>query len=245
MSAPAIVVEGLTRKFGSRVAVDRLSFEVEKGRVCGFLGRNGAGKTTAIRMLMNLLRPTAGKATVLGLDPRRQTVKLMRRVGYVGEAPTMYGWMKVRELEWFTAGFYGAWDHGKVAALLDRFGLNPEQRVEQLSRGMNAQLALALALGHGPELLILDEPSTGLDPIVRRDFLEGIIQLIQEEGRTVLFSSHLVHEVERVADQVVIIEEGRLVTSTSVESLKDGRMSLEEAFVHLVGRREPAEEAAR
>jgi ABC-2 type transport system ATP-binding protein len=245
MSAPAIAVEGLTRRFGKHVAVDRLSFEVETGRVCGFLGRNGAGKTTTIRMLMNLLRPNAGRMTVLGLDPRRQTVDLMRRVGYVGETPAMHGWMRVRELVRFTAGFYKSWDDAQVASLVERFGIDPGQRVKHLSRGTNAQLALALALGHNPDLLILDEPSTGLDPIVRRDFLEGIIQLIQEEGRTVLFSSHLVHEVERVADQVVIIEEGRLVTTTSVESLKDGKMSLEEAFVKLVGRREPLKEAAQ
>ncbi len=244
MSAPAIVVENLTRRFGRRLAVDRLSFEVETGRVCGFLGRNGAGKTTTIRMLMNLLHPTSGRATLLGLDPQRQSVELMRRVGYVGEAPAMHGWMKVRELVEFTAGFYAAWDRRRVGSLLDRFGIDGGQEVKSLSRGTNAQLALALALGHNPELLILDEPSTGLDPIVRRDFLEGIIQLIQEEGRTVLFSSHLVHEVERVADQVVIIEAGRLVTSTSPERLKEGSMSLEEAFVNLVGRHAPAGETA-
>jgi ABC-2 type transport system ATP-binding protein len=245
MSTSAIVVEGLTKRFGKKLAVDGLSFQVEVGRVCGFLGRNGAGKTTTIRMLVNLMRPSAGKATVLGLDPRRQFVEVMQRVGYVGETPTMHGWMKVRELAWFTAGFYDRWDRGKVASLLERFGIDPEQQVKHLSRGTNAQLALALALGHNPELLILDEPSTGLDPIVRRDFLEGIIQLIQEEGRTVLLSSHLVHEVERVADQIVVIEAGKLVTSESVESLKRGTMSLEEAFVELVGRREPAKEAAR
>jgi ABC-2 type transport system ATP-binding protein len=238
MNAPAIAVEGLSKRFGSRLAVDNLTFQVPEGGVCGFLGRNGAGKSTAIRVMMNLLDPTAGKVTLLGLDSRRDHTELMSRIGYVSESPVLYEWMKVKELLRFTARFSPHWNHRRVDELLDRFAIGREQKVEHLSRGTLAQLALTLALGGDPELLILDEPATGLDVLVRRDFLESIIQLIQEEGRTVLFSSHLLHEVERVADQVVIIDGGRLVQSGSVEELKSSTgLSLEESFVDVVERR--------
>jgi ABC-2 type transport system ATP-binding protein len=236
MKAPAIAVEGLSKRFGRRLAVDNLTFDVPEGSVCGFLGRNGAGKSTAIRMMMNLLDPTAGRVTLLGLDSRRDHHELMRRVGYVSESPVLYEWMKVKELARFTADFYPHWNHRRVDELFDRFAIDREQKVRHLSRGTQAQLALALALGGDPELLILDEPATGLDVLVRRDFLDSIIQLIQQEGRTVLFSSHLLHEVERVADQVVIIDSGRLVHAGSIEALKrDTGLSLEESFMEAVG----------
>ena len=239
MSHPAIAVQGLSKRFGKRAAVDGLAFEVPTGGVCGFLGRNGAGKTTSIRMMMNLTEPSAGQALLLGLDSRRHHAELMSRVGYVAEVPTLYDWMTVREVVRFTSQFYAKWNSPAVDALLDRFGLDQRQKVRHLSRGMKAQLALALAMGHDPELLILDEPATGLDVLVRRDFLESIIQIIQQEGRTVLFSSHLVHEVERVADQIVVIEQGRPLLSARLDELKqqEGK-SLEDIFVSLVGRRE-------
>ena len=220
MNGTAIAIEGLTHRFGKLTAVDDLRLEVPAGTVCGFLGRNGAGKTTTIQILMNLLKPRAGRVEVLGLDAVTDTLELRRQVGYVAENRVMYGWMRVRELVWFTGQFYDTWNHDRVDALIDRFGLDPDQKVKHLSRGMNAQLALTLALGHGPRLLILDEPASGLDVVVRRDFLESIIGLIQEEGRTVFLSSHLVHEVERVADRVAIIEKGRLVAEGAVDEVK-------------------------
>ncbi len=220
MNGTAIATEDLTHRFGKLTAVDDLRLEVPAGNVCGFLGRNGAGKTTTIQILMNLLRPTAGTVEVLGLNPAADSMVLRRQVGYVAENRVMYGWMKVREIVWFTGQFYETWNQKRVDALISRFGLDPEQKVKHLSRGMNAQLALALALGHEPRLLILDEPASGLDVVVRRDFLESIIGLIQEEGRTVFLSSHLVHEVERVADRVAIIDNGRLVADGTVDEVK-------------------------
>ena len=220
MADSAIVTRGLKKQFGKKAAVEGLDLEVPTGSVFGFLGRNGTGKTTTIKMLMNLLQPTSGQAEVLGRDPWKEDLELKQRVGYVAENPVLYEWMKVGELVWFTGSFYSYWDQKKVEALIDRFGLDPEQKVKHLSRGMKAQLALALALGHDPELLLLDEPATGLDVLVRRDFLESIIQVIQEEGRTVFLSSHLVHEVERVADRVAIIEAGRLVVCKEVDEIK-------------------------
>ena len=216
----AITIRDLSRSFGSTVAVDRLDLEVPTGSVFGFIGRNGAGKTTTIRMLLDLLRPDSGSIEVLGMEPRERGVEIKRRVGYLPESPQLYGWMRVGELVRFTSRYYDTWNHDRVAELLRQFGLDPEARVKHLSRGMAAQLALVLALGHDPELLILDEPSTGLDVLVRRDFLASIVQVIQEEGRTVFFSSHLVHEVERVADRVAIIEGGRLLACASPDELK-------------------------
>jgi ABC-2 type transport system ATP-binding protein len=236
MSGPAIVVESLSKKYGKHAAVDGLSFEVPAGSVCGFLGRNGAGKSTTIRMLMNLIEPSSGRARLLGLDSRRDHTWLMQRVGFVAEAPILYEWMKVREVTRFTGQFYRRWNQGMVDSLLDRFGIDGARRVRELSRGTQAQLALALAMGNDPELLILDEPATGLDVVVRRDFLESIIQVVQQEGRTVLFSSHLVHEVERVADQVVIIDRGRLLMASGTDELKlQSGLGLEDLFVSLVG----------
>ena len=239
MSVPAIAVNGLSKRFGRRLAVDNLTSEVPEGSVCGFLGRNGAGKSTALRIMMNLLDPTSGAITLLGHDSRRDHHSLMGRVGYVSESPVLYDWMKVRELVKFTAQFYPNWNHRRVDELLDRFAIDRKQTVRHLSRGTHAQLALALALGGDPELLILDEPATGLDILVRRDFLESIIQLMQQEGRTVLFSSHLLHEVERVADRVVIIDKGRLVQAGSIDDLKLATgLSLEESFVDVVSEKE-------
>jgi ABC-2 type transport system ATP-binding protein len=238
MNPAAISVDGLTKRFGRRAVVDQLSFEIPMGSVCGFLGRNGAGKSTTIRMLMNLTEPSAGSVSLLGLDSRHDHQQLMDRVGYVAEAPILYDWMKVRELTRFTSGFYKRWNARTVDSLLERFGIDREQKVRHLSRGMHAQLALAIAMGNDPELLILDEPATGLDVVVRRDFLESIIQVVQQERRTVLFSSHLVHEVERVADHVVIVDGGRLVTSSPLDDLKEREgQGLEDIFVGMVAGR--------
>ena len=188
MAEAVIQTEGFTRRYGSTVAVDGLTLTVDRGQVFGFLGRNGAGKTTTIKTLLGLLRPTSGSVRVLGLDPVADGVELRQRIGYVSETPQLYPWMRVREMVRFTGSFYDRWNDGHIAGLLGQFGLDPERRVKNLSRGMGAQLALVLAMGHEPELLILDEPATGLDVLVRRDFLESIVQVIQQEGRTVMLS---------------------------------------------------------
>ncbi|HJP33590.1 MAG TPA: ABC transporter ATP-binding protein [Candidatus Latescibacteria bacterium] len=220
MAEAVIQTEGFTRRYGSTVAVDGLTLTVDRGQVFGFLGRNGAGKTTTIKTLLGLLRPTSGSVRVLGLDPVADGVELRQRIGYVSETPQLYPWMRVREMVRFTGSFYDRWNDGHIAGLLGQFGLDPERRVKNLSRGMGAQLALVLAMGHEPELLILDEPATGLDVLVRRDFLESIVQVIQQEGRTVMLSSHMVHEMERVADRVAVIEGGRLLACDDTDAFK-------------------------
>ena len=216
----AIETHGLTKRFRQADAVNGLSLRVPAGSVYAFLGRNGAGKTTTIRMLLDLLDRTSGEAKVLGLDCRRDALEIKRRVGYVAEGCRMYDWMTVDEIIWFCKGFYPGWDDALAAELKQRLDLDGNKRIRELSRGTQARLLLLLAMAYHPELLILDEPTAGLDVIVRRSFLEGVIELLSEEGRTVFFSSHLVHEVERVADWVGIIHEGSLVFSGPLEELK-------------------------
>ena len=222
MSDNVIETEGLTRRFGKRAVVDNLTLNVPRGSVFAFLGRNGTGKTTTIRMLLNLLDKTAGVARVLGLDSARNALAIKRRIGVVAEGQEMYDWMTVKEIIWFCKGFYPGWDDAFAAELQAKLELHDHDKVRALSRGQQAKLSLLLAMAYRPELLILDEPTSGLDVVVRRNFLEGVIELVQEEGRTVFFSSHIVHEVERVADWVGIIDQGRLIYCAPLEELKRG-----------------------
>jgi ABC-2 type transport system ATP-binding protein len=171
-------------------------------------------------MLLNLLDRSSGGVNVLGLDPQRKDFEIKKRIGYVAEGQRMYDWMSVAQIVWFCKGFYPAWDDTLAADLMRQMELPPAEKLRNLSRGTQAKVALLLAMAHRPDLLILDEPTAGLDVVVRREFLEGVIDLIQQEGRTVFFSSHLVHEVERVADWVGVLDEGRLIWSGPIDDLK-------------------------
>ncbi len=221
MMDTVIKTKGLTRRFGKNLAVDGLDLEVPRGSVFGFIGRNGAGKTTTVRMLLGLLPMTAGSATVLGHDSRKHSFDIKRRVGYVPETHHFYQWMTIAELTRFTSSFYPTWRDDKCAELLKSFELDPAKKIKELSKGMVAKVALTLGLAHDPELLVLDEPTGGLDVMVRREFLESIVRMIQEEGKTVFLSSHVLVDMERVADEIAIIEEGRLVKRSTLEELKD------------------------
>jgi ABC-2 type transport system ATP-binding protein len=210
----------LTKDFKGLRAVDRLDLSVCEGDVFGFLGPNGAGKTTTIRILLDLLDRTSGEASILGMHCVRDALEIKKRVGYVAEGQRMYDWMRVDELIWFCKGFYPTWDDAFAESVKKRLELPGDQRVGEMSRGTQAKLALLLAMAFKPDLLILDEPTAGLDVVVRRNFIQEVIELIQEEGRTVFFSSHLVHEVERVADWVGVIDQGKLIWCSSVEDTK-------------------------
>lgn len=193
---------------------------MERGTIFGLLGENGAGKTTTIRMLLGLLSASRGSVRVLGLDPYQDPVSLKRRVGYVPEDLSLYGWMRVDEMVRFTASFYPSWDGSRVKDLIQRFSLPEDRKVRHLSRGMRAKLSLALCLAPHPELVILDDATSGLDPPVRREFLESLIDLVQGEDKTVLLSSHYVEEVERVCDEIGILVGGRLRASAPMDELK-------------------------
>lgn len=220
MAEMAIVTENLSRRFGRTAAVKDLNLEIRKGSVYGFLGRNGAGKTTTIKMLLGLLRQNSGSATVLGRDSRKEDVQIRLRTGYVAENQKMYDWMTVQQTLKFVADFYPTWKWPAAEDFLGRFELPKEARIGSLSRGMQGKVALTLALAHEPELLVLDDCTSGLDAEVRREFLESVIGVIQEEGKTVFFSSHLIDEVERVADWVGIIQGGSLRVASRTDDMK-------------------------
>ncbi len=216
---PVIRLDNVTKRFGGVAALDRVSLEVPPGVVFALLGENGAGKTTAIRILLGLTEPNSGRTEVLGLDSAASGREIRRRVGYVPEHPTLYEWMTVAEIGWFTAGFYGDGFLQRYLELADQFGLPQRRKLKALSKGMRAKVVLSLAMAHDPELLVLDEPTSGLDALVRREFLESMVDLAAA-GKTVLLSSHQINEVERVADVVAIIRQGQLVLVERLDELK-------------------------
>ncbi len=216
---PVIDVCGLTKYYGGRPAVDRLSVQVPRGAIFALLGDNGAGKTTTIRMLTGLLAPDAGRAFVLGRDCWKSAVGLRHQVGYVPERPRFYDWMTVSELGWFTAGFHKDGFFARFLDLIAGFELDPQKSLQHLSKGQYAKVGLALALAHDPEVLILDEPTSGLDLLVRREFLTSMIGLAAE-GRTIVISSHQIAEIERVASHVAFLAHGRLLLTGTLEALR-------------------------
>jgi ABC-2 type transport system ATP-binding protein len=216
-----IAVRDLTRRFGARTALDHVNLSVPRGSVFGLVGANGAGKTTLIRHVLGLLRAQSGSVRVFGRDPVADPVGVLGRVGYLSEENDLPGWMRVGELLRYTRAFYPGWDEAYAEELRRRFSLDPAARVRTLSKGQRARAGLIVALAYRPELLLLDEPSSGLDPIVRRDILGAIIRTIADEGRTVLFSSHLLDEVERVSDHVALINHGRVVVCGALDEVKD------------------------
>jgi ABC-2 type transport system ATP-binding protein len=220
--APEVVVEvkALTRRFGAKTALDDVSITLPRGIVFGLVGANGAGKTTLIKHILGLLKAESGSVRVFGRDPVVDPAGVLARIGYVSEDHDMPGWMRVWELMRYTQAFFPSWDPAYAQELRDRFELDPAATVKDLSKGQRARAGLLVALAHRPELLVLDEPSAGLDPIVRRDILEAIIRAIADEGRTVLFSSHLLHEVERVSDHVTMINKGKIVFSAPLDDIK-------------------------
>ncbi len=215
----AIETSRLCKRFGNQMAVDDLDLQVAEGTVFGFIGPNGAGKSTTIKMLMGLLRSTSGQARVLGFDSGARSPAMRQRVGYVPELHTMYRWMRVGDAISFCRSLYDVWNDRQAEELLQLFELDPRAKIGHLSKGMQAKLALLLAIAHEPELLILDEPTGGLDPLIREEFLDGVLRSICRRSHTVLFSSHMMSDVQRLADTVGIIYEGRLVESCSTENL--------------------------
>jgi ABC-2 type transport system ATP-binding protein len=232
-----ITVDRLTRRFGPKVVLDAVSLRVPRGAVFGLVGANGAGKTTLIKHLLGLLRAEAGMVRVFGRDPVADPVGVLSRVGYLAEDTDLPGWMTVDELMRYTAAFYPGWDDTYALRLRKDFELDPGAKVKHLSRGQRSRAGLLVACAYRPELLVLDEPSSGLDPIVRRDILGAVIRTVADEGRTVLFSSHLLDEVERVSDSVALLIRGRLAYSGPLDDLKAGHHRLTVRFAE--GRAKP------
>lgn len=248
-TSTVIEVQSVSRRFGNKLALDAVSLSVPRGGVFGLIGGNGAGKTKLIKQILGMLQPQSGSVRVFGLDPIAQPVGVLSRMGYLSEERDLPNWMRVRELMRYTQAFFPTWDERFAEELREMFELDPNAKIRGLSRGQRARAGLLVALSHRPELLVLDEPSSGLDPVVRRDILSAIIRTFAHEGRTVLFSSHLLDEVERVADHIAMIHNGRVVLANSMETLKDSYRRVTLRFEsplteppHLLGGCTPMEE---
>jgi ABC-2 type transport system ATP-binding protein len=211
----------LTLRYGRNLAVDALSLNVRRGEIYGFLGRNGAGKTSTIRMIMGICKPDNGSIEFDGKSLRRIKNKQKRMIGYVSQEQYFYPWMTCAGIGRFVGGLYPTWEVAEFARLMKVLELPPNRKIAHLSGGMRVKLALALALAHRPPILILDEPTAGLDPVARREFLDIIRLQSKQHNRTTFFSSHLIDEVERVADRVGIIHRAKLQFEGPLEELHE------------------------
>jgi len=225
-AAPIIDVSGVSREFDHKLALKNVSLQVPRGKVFGLVGENGAGKTTLIKHILGLLKAESGSVRVFGLDPVAEPVAVLSRLGYLSENRDLPPWMRVDELLRYMQAFYPKWDMAYAKELREQFSLDPAAKLKNLSRGECAKAGLLIALAYRPELLLLDEPSSGLDPLVRRDILEAIIRTVADEGRTVFFSSHLLDEVERVADDVAMMVDGQIVLRGALDDIKENHHRL-------------------
>src|SRR3979411_1671703 len=241
MSESVVEVSELTRRFGARTALSSVSLSLPRGAVYGLVGANGAGKTTLIKHILGLLRAESGSVRVGGIDPVPDPVGVLSRISYRAEENDLPGWIRVDELIRYSRAFYPAWDDVYAEELRQTFALDLTAKIKTLSKGQKARVGLLIALAYRPELLVLDEPSSGLDPIVRRDILGAVIRTLADEGRTVLFSSHLLDEVEQVADHVTMIIAGKVALHAPLSAINESYRTLDEAFVAHVGT--PAPEA--
>jgi ABC-2 type transport system ATP-binding protein len=221
---PAIVISRLAYAYGRSEAVHDFNLTVPRGKCYGLFGRNGAGKTTTMKCLLNLLRPRAGKLTVLGLDPIRQEVEVKRRLAYVPDQVAFYPWMTIQETLDYLASFRSHWNREIERSLLERFRLDPAHLTSGLSKGQRTQVALIASICPEPELLLLDEPTSGLDPIVRREFIETVIGAYQESApdqRTILVSTHMIAEFEGLIDEFTIMDQGRNVMTLGADEARE------------------------
>ncbi len=218
---PVIQIRDLRKCFGRHEVLKQVSFDIPRGQTLALLGRNGAGKTTIIRTLLGLLAPDSGTICVGGLSPQTDPIEVRRRTGFLAEDQQMFGWMTVDQQIRFVAAFHKTWDHALAQRYLTQFQLTPQKKVNHLSKGQSVRLGLLLALAHRPEVVILDDPALALDPIMRKEFNRDLIAHLQGGGCTVLYSSHLLAEVEAVADSVAILHNGRIVRQGMTEELRD------------------------
>lgn len=232
MSGALVVADHLRKSYKAVEAVRDLSFQVPEGSVTGFLGRNGAGKTTTIKMLLGIARPDYGSIRIFDLDAasERDSIAIRQRVAYVSETKELYPYMDVEQAIRFTRSFFPRWRADLERRYLDLFELPSDRKVTRLSRGMRTKFMLLLALARGAELLILDEPTEGLDPAATEEVLQALMALAADEGTTILFSSHQLAEVEQIADRVCIIDQGKTVIESSLDDLKESCRRLRVVF---------------
>ena len=215
-----IETKELSKRFGKVLAVDRLTLNVPAGSIFAFLGPNGAGKTTTIKVLMNIIQPSGGSSTVFGVDSSRLGPNEFNRIGYVSENQKIPEWMTIEQFLAYCKPMYPTWDDNFSATLIKQFSLPLKQKIKNLSRGMKVKTALLSSLSYRPGLLVLDEPFAGLDPLVRDEFIQGVLELTESESWTIFISSHDIDEVERLADWVGIIDKGALKLAEKVDMLQ-------------------------
>jgi ABC-2 type transport system ATP-binding protein len=218
----AIELNDVGWKAGKSFELRDLTLRVPAGSIYGFLGPNGSGKTTTIRLFMGMLEADQGQIRVLGRSVPREMPRILARVGFVPERPHVYPALTVAEQVRYHASFFPDWDHGWAQELTGRLGLDPARRIARMSKGETGKLLVLLALSQRPDLLVLDEPTDGLDPVVRRDVLTAVLDYVSETSATVFISSHLVHELERICDWVGVLDDGQLVAELPMQSFKNG-----------------------
>jgi ABC-2 type transport system ATP-binding protein len=216
----AIQTRHLTRYFGAKRVVYDLNLAVPRGSIFGFLGRNGSGKTTSLRMILGLLAPSWGTSTVLGHDSQCLPPEARARIGYLAEGHPVHGWMRVADARAYQSRFYPRWNRDLFHSVLEFFRVDPKTRARNLSRGERAGLCLAMALAPEPDLLILDDPAIGLDPVARRSLLESMVYATRKADRTIIFSSHLLADIERMADHIAVLDYSVLRAQCSLETFR-------------------------
>jgi ABC-2 type transport system ATP-binding protein len=216
----ALEIRGLSKDFGD-FRLNGVSFDVPRGSIMGLIGPNGAGKTTVIKLILNLLRRERGEIRIFGEDALLREAAIKRRIGFVHDEPYFYEHLTCRRVKDTVALFYPRWDEASFNRLMEEFDLPPAKPFGKFSRGMKMKFALALALSHGADLLVLDEPTSGLDPVFRRDLLGRLSAFLQDENKTVLFSTHITADLERIADRITFILDGRIVFSSPKDDLLD------------------------
>ncbi len=221
MTEYVLETQGLTKYYGNKLALDHIDLKIPRGSICGFVGRNGSGKTTAIKLLLGFLKPTAGSSRLLGCDSQDLTPAIRQRIGYAAEGHYLFRDATIGNLAGFHSAFFpDQWDSKLFWDMIEYFGLSKKQKIKHLSNGQRAQVSLALTLAPNPELLIMDDPTLGLDAAIRRQFLEGMIELIMRQGRTILFSSHILGDIDRVADRIVVLDKGVIRADCSIEQFR-------------------------
>lgn len=220
-----IEVENLTQAYEpGRSVLSNLSVQVGQGEVVGLLGRNGAGKTTLLRSIAGIMAPQAGNVSVFGLDPFVNGIEVKQRFGYVAENQVLPAYLSVKQVLDLHRGLFPTWDEDFCRSLSERFNIRPDQKLGAMSKGQARQVALLCAVAHRPELLLLDEPAGGLDPATRRGFLEAAIELLGEQGSTIVFSSHYMSDVERIASRVVLVDDGGIKVDEDLDALRENYM---------------------
>ena len=228
---PLVEITDLSRSFKDKQALNQVSLTVEPGQVFGIVGENGAGKTTLIKHILGAYKAQQGQVKVFGEDPVKEPEKVLSQIGYLSEEPELPAWMSIAELLNYQSAFYTGWDQDFANELVAMFHLDANTKIKSLSKGQKARVGLILAQAHRPPLIVLDEPSSGLDPNARNDILMAIVQTIVQEGRTVIFSSHLLDEVERVCDHLFMLSHGHLLLADSMENVlsKHHRMTVKKS----------------